>query len=46
MAFNIDEVDKSKFVTLKLRDFSIYFGEIAFMDEKHKIVNIEDNFLQ
>ena len=38
MALNFDEIEKSKFVCLKLPD-SIYFGEIAYVDEKGKIVS-------
>ena len=32
MSFNIDEIDKSKFVCLKFPDNSYYYGEIAYVD--------------
>ena len=36
-SFNIDLVDKSAFVCLKFTDNSVYFGEIAYLDQDDKV---------
>lgn len=32
-SFDINSVDKSNFVCLQGKDSSVYFGEIAYLDE-------------
>ena len=38
-ALLIEEADKSKFICLKLPDSSIYFGEVAFVNEAGEFVD-------
>ena len=33
MAFNIDTVDKSDFVCLKLPNESVYWGDVNYLDD-------------
>ena len=32
--FDIDTIDKSKFICFQLKDDSVYFGEVIYVDEK------------
>ena len=38
MSFNIDEIDMSKFICLKLPDNSYYYGEISYINKDGEIV--------
>ena len=38
MEYSVNAVDKTNFVCFKFPDGSVYYGEIAYIDQNNKIV--------